>query len=207
MNIGYKVYKKIYEVIINIKIKKYSIRKYGKFNGNSDLKLVIDKSAKINLSNNINWCGGVEKINNGRTSILRMDENAKLDVNGNFTFYYGADVIVFKNGRLTLGNSFINSNCKIRCHKSIVIGDGCAISHDVTIMDSDGHYLNGDKNEKPVNIGDNVWIGTRVTILSGVTVGDGAVIAAGSVVTKDVPANCLVGGVPAKILRENVQWE
>jgi len=52
-----------------------------------------------------------------------------------------------------------------------------------------------------------VWIGTRVTILSGVTVGEGAVIAAGSVVTKDVPPYTVVGGNPAKVLKENIEWK
>ena len=55
-------------------------------------------------------------------------------------------------------------------------------------------------------IGSHVWIGCNVLILKGVTVGDGAVIAAGSVVTKDVPAASLVGGNPARILKENVTW-
>lgn len=56
-------------------------------------------------------------------------------------------------------------------------------------------------------MGNHVWIGTRVTLLPGVTVGDGAVIAAGAVVTKDVPAGALVGGVPAKVLKEHVEWK
>ena len=81
------------------------------------------------------------------------------------------------------------------------------ISHDFTVMDSDAHALEGSRNTNPVHIGNHVWIGTRVTILNGVTVGDGAVIAAGSVVTKDVAPNSLVGGVPAKMIKNKVEWE
>lgn len=55
----------------------------------------------------------------------------------------------------------------------------------------------------PVIIGDNVWIGDKATILPGVTIGDGAIIAANAVVTKDVPAYCVVGGNPAKIIKYN----
>ena len=73
-------------------------------------------------------------------------------------------------------------------------------------MDSDAHYLFGDNHTKPVIIGDNVWIGTRVTILSGVKVGNGAVIAAGSLVKDNVPDNAMVAGVPAKIIQNNIEW-
>ena len=55
---------------------------------------------------------------------------------------------------------------------------------------------------KPVKIGSDVWIGGNVTILPGVAVGNNVVIAAGAVVTKDVPDNCVIGGVPAKIIKE-----
>ena len=55
---------------------------------------------------------------------------------------------------------------------------------------------------KPVTIGNDVWIGGDVTILPGVTIGNNVVVAAGAVVTKDVPDNCVVGGVPAKIIKK-----
>ena len=54
----------------------------------------------------------------------------------------------------------------------------------------------------PIHIGNRVWIGAHATILAGVTVGENSIIAAGAVVTKDVPANTIVGGVPAKIIKE-----
>ena len=54
---------------------------------------------------------------------------------------------------------------------------------------------------KPVKIGNDVWIGGNVTILPGVTIGNNVVVAAGAVVTKDVPDNCVVGGVPARVIK------
>ncbi len=144
---------------------------------------------------------------NGRSSILRMDKNSIIDCDG-FSFMYGADIILFENAHLILGKgSFINSDCKIRCHEKITIGEECAISHDFTIMDSDAHELNGIRKTKPINIGNHVWIATRVTVLSGVTIGDGAVIAAGAVVTEDVPEGALVGGVPARVIKKKVEWK
>ncbi|WP_081911648.1 acyltransferase [Clostridium culturomicium] len=102
----------------------------------------------------------------------------------------------------------IGDRTEIHVGTSISIGRDCAISWDVCILDRDYHEFNSKREEKAsVIIGNNVWIGCRATILKGVTIGDGAVVAAGSVVTKDVPANCCVGGNPAKVIKENITWK
>lgn len=62
--------------------------------------------------------------------------------------------------------------------------------------------LRANMEPAPIHIGKNVWIGSNATVLPGVTIGDGAVIAAGAVVTKNVPMNTVVGGVPAKKIKE-----
>jgi acetyltransferase-like isoleucine patch superfamily enzyme len=144
---------------------------------------------------------------NKRSSIIRMDCGTKIVAIGHFRFFYGADIVLFDNAILKLGNnSFINSDCKIRVKQMIEIGDDCAISHDFTIMDSDFHTINGQNKIAPVKIGNHVWIGTRVTILKGCNIGDGCIIAAGSVVTKSFPPRCMIAGVPAKIIKKNVEW-
>lgn len=190
-----------------------ALRYRKQIDGNGHIKhgfqdhLHLNAGAKLDLHGQL-LLGANAAAGDGRSSILRMDEGSQLHLTGNFKFMYGADVILFKDSELVLGNnSFINSDCKIRCHKKIVIGNDCAISHDFTVMDSDAHKLNGKVSSAPVIIGDHVWIGTRVTILNGVSIGDGAVIAACSLVTHDVPPGALVGGVPAKVIKESVSWE
>lgn len=144
---------------------------------------------------------------NGRSSILRLDRDASLVVHGDFSFFYGARITLFENAWMEVGSGYINADCIVACEKSIIIGEGCAISHRVTILDSDFHDIAGSESKMGTVIGNHVWIGSGATIMGGVTIGDGAVVAAGAVVTRDVPAGALVGGVPAKVIRDNIVWE
>ncbi|MFH1171018.1 MAG: acyltransferase [bacterium] len=115
-------------------------------------------------------------------------------------------------GELSVGDgTFFNARTAVLCTSTISIGSHCAISWDVTILDTDVHHISYEKREvtapsKPIFIGDRVWIGAGAKICKGVTVGDGAVIAAQSVVTKDVPAGTLAAGIPARVVKENVTW-
>ena len=99
---------------------------------------------------------------------------------------------------------FINSGCRFQDQGGITIGDGALIGHNV-VMATINHGLEperrGDNIPAPIVLGKHVWIGANATILPGVTIGDNAVVAAGSVVTKDVPANMVVAGVPAKAIK------
>ena len=101
-------------------------------------------------------------------------------------------------------NVFINACCKFQDQGCIEIGNGVLIGHNVTLA-----TLNHDQRPqfrqniypKPIKIGDNVWIGSNATILAGVTIGDGAIIGANALVTKNVPPNSVVAGIPAKIIK------
>lgn len=100
---------------------------------------------------------------------------------------------------------FLNMGCKFQDQGGIFIGDGALIGHNVVLATLNHALSPRDRASMipaPIHIGRDVWIGANATVLPGVTIGDGAIVAAGAVVTKDVPANTIVGGVPAKILRE-----
>lgn len=138
-----------------------------------------------------------------------VGRQSKVIVNGAFVIYKGSDIRVLDNAVLTLYDGFCNDGVKIVCSKSITVGGGCVIARDVIIRDHDAHNILSDDYEpaKDIVIGEHVWIGERALILKGVTIGHGAIVAAGAVVTKDVPARCLAAGVPAKVIRENVEWQ
>lgn len=101
-------------------------------------------------------------------------------------------------------NVFINACCNFQDQGGITIGEGSLVGHNV-VLATLNHDLNPDRRQicipAPINIGKNVWIGSNSTILPGVTIGDNAVVAAGAVVTKNIQENTIVGGVPAKFIK------
>lgn len=109
---------------------------------------------------------------------------------------------------ITIGEySGIGENCCL--YGEIHIGDHVLMASEVVIFTQNHNYMSrnllileqGTGEEKPVHIGNDVWIGRRAMIMPGVHIGDGAVIAAGGVITKDVPPYSVVGGVPAKVIK------
>ncbi|WP_338448656.1 sugar O-acetyltransferase [Niallia oryzisoli] len=102
-------------------------------------------------------------------------------------------------------NVFFNTGCSFQDRGGISIGNGSLIGMNVTIATLNHGLSLETRNTtypSPVTIGENVWIGSNATILPGVTIGDNSVVAAGAVVTKDVPKNTVVAGVPAKVVKE-----
>lgn len=99
---------------------------------------------------------------------------------------------------------FINACCHFQDHGGVTLGDGCQIGHNV-VFATLNHGLSPQTRRStypaPIVLGKNVWVGSNATILQGVTIGDNAVVGAGAVVTKDVAANTVVGGVPAKFIK------
>jgi maltose O-acetyltransferase len=131
-------------------------------------------------------------------SELMMNKHENPSIEHNFHCDLGYNIHV--------GDSFYTGyNCTILDMAEVRIGDNCMIGPNVGIYTS-GHSIEPKGRNKsgyaiPIIIGNDVWIGGSCVILAGVTIGDNSVVAAGSVVTKDVPANVIVAGNPAKIIK------
>ena len=149
---------------------------------------------------------------------LRMEANTTLELHdgpltrygkGAYNLRYGAYIEVVNGGKLSIGQGAANVGLTIMCAKEVTIGNGVRIGRNVSIRDWNGpHVIINDhyRNHAPVHIEDHVWLCTGCTIMPGVTVGEGSVVAANATVTKDVPPHSLVGGSPAKVLKENIEW-
>ncbi len=116
-------------------------------------------------------------------------------------------LLIQESFRLVLGDDvFINAGCCFDLSAPIVIGSRAQIAYQVTLM-TGGHAIGAHDSRagahcpEPIHIGEGVWIGARAIVLPGVSIGAGAVVAAGALVTKDVPPDTLVAGVPAKPVR------
>lgn len=112
-------------------------------------------------------------------------------------------------GELSIGaRTIFGHHCTIAAAESIQIGADCLIAEMVSIRDHDHRFdrlnvpirLQG-RVTAPIRIGDNVWLGSKVTVVKGVSIGDNAIVGANSVVTKDIPADAVAVGAPARVIR------
>jgi lipopolysaccharide O-acetyltransferase len=153
-------------------------------------------------------------------------KEGKLIIGFGFSANAGLVLDVFgKDSQLIIGdNVMANYRLHIGSAKYIKIGSNTLFGSDCTVMDHSHGGYKGESHSDPsiapvkrelvsssIVIGNNCWFGDRVFIMPGVTIGDGVVVGAGSIITKDLPANCLAAGVPAKIIKKfsNItkRWE
>jgi len=141
----------------------------------------------------------------GRPHITNLGE---IFIGDKFRFFSNtvtSEMVAHPGGRIEIGSGvFLNYGASLSAHRLVRIGDGCQIGSYACMMDNDYHRVE-DRSKpgesRPIVLGENVWLGVRVIVLKGVTIGDNAVIGAGSVVTKDIPANSLAAGMPARVIR------
>lgn len=197
-----------------------------KFFGAKGMKLpiLISRKCKLNVHGKIKLpCyrfnivtigfGGSEGVLENKYSYFGVAKDAAVEFKGKAGISAGSSVRVDK-GTLMLGENFsTNKNCFIACSKGIVIGKNVTLGWNVNIRDNDGHVVidesTGTRSEsKEVVIGDHVWLCAYTDVLKGVTIPDESVVAYRSLVTKGFDkTGILIGGAPAKILKENIRWE
>lgn len=140
-----------------------------------------------------------------------VGKNARLTIGHSVSIGPGVNMIVKDNGQLTIGSStYFTSDIHLEVVNKIEIGSNCAISWGVTIIDDNHHQVLPEsplQRPNQVKIGEHVWIGCNVTILTGTEIGKNSIVAAGSVVKGIFPDHVVIGGNPAKIIKQDVNWK
>lgn len=151
----------------------------------------MELSAKLNMSIN------VEQVREQLSKIVNIKLDSSITVFPPFYTNFGRFITIGK-------NVFINHACSFLDMGGIVIEDDVLIGPRVNLV-TENHPFDPSNRKalvvKPVVIKKNAWLGAGVTVLPGVTVGENSIVAAGAVVSKDVPDNVVVGGVPAKFIK------
>lgn len=177
------------------------------------LLFLLPRLLKYKFLSNAKNIMGKPKINQATLflgkGLISFGKNVNLGVIRSPFFYSGYGYIDVRNKDAKIhidDNVWINNNFTIISEKDIYIGKNCLIGCDFEVIDSDFHDLNpksrnnGNVKKESVKIDENVFIGNSVKVLKGVTIGKNSVIANGSVITKNVSANSIYGGIPAKYL-------
>lgn len=145
-----------------------------------------------------------------------IDFRGKTTIYGRCVFGSGSIVIVNKYGQMEIGEGFVCSGgLNIECHSKITFGNNCVLSWNITILDTDFHpiydglgkFLNPNR---PITIGDNVWIGCNSTVLKGVVIDDNVVVASTSTISKNITKpNTIVcsGSSEIKYIKDDIKWE
>ena len=161
----------------------------------SKIQTIVDRTIKLNAK--LNTSENVEDIRKHLSEIIGSEIDPTTIVFFPFYTNFGRFINIGK-------NVFINHACSFLDMGGITIEDNVLIGPNVNLI-TENHPINPNERKSlicnPVVIKRNAWIGAAATILPGVTIGENSIVAAGAVVSKDVPANTIVGGVPAKHLK------
>lgn len=157
-------------------------------------------------------------VHSGMIFIQKTSLNINGDwiVKGKVRLKGGENSFIFigKNGVLETGNEFFtNGPVGINCTKNLTFGSNCLLAHNIEILDSDFHSiynLDGEliNPDKPIIIGNRVWIGSNTLVLKGTKIGSDIIIGAGSILNNEyLQDNSIYAGVPAKLIKSGVTWD
>ena len=170
----------------------------------------IGQGAKFELHGRLS----LESWNGLRQGIyISIGNNSKLSVKGDFILGPGCRIILEPNAELSIGGrkcesaAGLTERCLIMVRKHVNIGTDLICSWGTYITDCDWHEITGIANTAETIIGDHVWIAPNCSILKGSIIGSGCIVATAAVAHKTVyPNNCLIGGIPARVLSKNRVW-
>ncbi len=197
-----------------INVRNQKKRNYIRGKGNTIKKQGVIFDLKTNIIGNNNDVTFASGCNVVQTSLFIRGNNNRLIVEKGVEFT-GWFRIMGNNCLIHIGEGTTVSQASLQAVESdrkILIGKDCMLSVGITIFTSDYHSIIDRDTGRRINhasdviVKDHVWIGANALLLKGITVGDGSIIGAEAVVTRDVPANTVVAGNPAKIVSKNVDW-
>lgn len=162
----------------------------------------------------IGWGSGSEGIECNRRSYWNIKKNCKLIFYGNAHFAKGASLRADNNGVIVFGENFAaNQNFFCATNTRITFGNHVLMGWNVHVRDGDGHHILNESNvvineNKPITIGDHVWISSYASILKGVEINNDCIIGYSAIVTKSfVEQNVIITGIPAVIVKRNINWK
>ena len=175
-----------------------------------DIKIKKHKNAFIHIKGNLNT---MSHIGNKNPIHIELEENSTLKIDGDFLMGQGVRIFLKNNSTLTIGGkdkesgSGISGDTLIMAYKEIHIGKDFLCAWNVFISDSDWHQIKGQNHQADIFIGDHVWIANNNNILKGSNIGNNCIVASNSkTIDSDFPDNALIGGIPAKLLTQNIDW-
>lgn len=173
-------------------------------------KIELGKGSIVELHGNLEV--NERKVAHSKAeAYLLLRDNARLVIgNGVTRLVYKSTIELHDKALVEIGQGFFNVGSVLLAGRHIKIGSGVVIAREVYIYDKDGHEVldeNGKRTnlDKPVIIGDHVWVGLKSIILKGSKIGDGAVVSAGSTVRGELAGGWLAGGCPAKSISP-IRW-
>jgi len=189
----------------------YSIRfKFPFFISRGSI-ISIKKGAKITLDKKARLFVGFNTVNN-QGAVLQLEKRSEFIIKGSVSIFPGAKIVIMENACLTIGGgTFLNEGGRIQCRKQINIGNDCAFSWGVLIIDSDFHgiYMNKQtiNHDIAVEIADRVWLGAKSTIQKGVKIESDVIIGSHSLVLKGCyQSGAVYAGSPASYISLHEGW-